>query len=265
MLGLGLDIPQTASRGGATFSPNSLGDLSYYFDANNTDGWTTAGGRVETVINRGIQRTIGFSQDEEDNRPSLVTSGGSNNKAYLSFDSSNNACLFTSDDGSTPKDAPLGKYYSVFAVSYLNTTSDGNYGISSMRKSGLNRWLFRQVLNSATVDQTQLANWDDTGLVTDGTADTNMGETWVINFGKVYDDGGTTKVEAFVNNATNGAQTISNDLVDTDCLLNIGKANTGGQYMNGFISEFGLYNKALSSPQQQRLMQYLSFKYGITI
>ena len=263
MLGLGLDIPQTASRGGATFSPSSLGDLSYYFDANNTTGWSVASGKIAIAKNRGLQRTFDFAQNNADNKPTLATSGGSNNRAYVHFDSSNSAWLFTSTDGETQSDVPLGDYYSVFSVSYLNTTTNGSYGTASMRKSGVNRWLFRQTLGGA--DQGIIVNWDGTGNTTDGTADTTMEETWVILFAKVFDDGGTAKVEMYVNNTTNGATTISNALADTNCLLNIGKGNVGGQYMNGYVSEFGVYNKALSSTQQERLTQYLSFKYAITI
>ena len=262
MLGLGIMLPQV-NKVSAGFSPNELGELFYYIDANNTTGWTISVNRVATAINRGLQSSYNFSQNSAGNQPTLVTSGGSNNKAYLNFDSSNSAVLFASDDGETQNDVPLGDYYTIFAVTRLDTTTNGNYGISSMRKTGLNRFMFRQVLGG--VDQLQLSNWDSSGLVTDGTADTTQAETWVITVGKVYDDGGTTKVEAFINNASNGSQTISNALADDNCILNIGKGNVGGQFYDGFISEFGLYNKALTTGQQQRLTKYLSFKYGISI
>lgn len=262
MLGLGIMLPEV-NKLSAGFSPHELGDLDYYFDANNTTGWSVSVGRVATVINRGLQDGFDFSQNSAGNRPTLVTSGGSNNKAYLNFDSSNSSCLFTSDDGETESDVPLGDYFTIFSVSYLNTTTNASYGTASMRKSGTNRWLFRQTLGAS--DQGIIVNWDSTGNTSDGTADTTMAETWVILVGKVYDDGGTDKVEMFVNNTTNGATTISNALSETDCLLNIGKANVGGQYMNGYVSEFGVYNKGLSTNQQERLTKYLSFKYGISI
>ena len=89
--------------------------------------------------------------------------------------------------------------------------------------------------------------------------DTIFGEDPASSFDDSY------IIEMYVNNTTNGATTISNALADTNCLLNIGKGNVGGQYMNGYVSEFGVYNKALSSTQQERLTQYLSFKYAITI
>ena len=264
MLGLGIDIPST-QKGITGFSPMEVGDLSYYFDANNTTGWSITAGRIALIKNRGLQTDYDFAQPTSLNSPTWSETGGSNNKAYVGFDSSNSASMFTSDDGGdTVSDVPLGDYYTIFAVSYLNTTtSPANYGLACMRKTGLNRWLFRQVLGGT--DQVQLSNWDASAIKTDGTADTTMAETWVIAIGKVYDDGGTDTVEAYVNNTTNTGQAIANALVDTVCALSIGKGNLAGQYMDGYISEFGVYNKALTTGQQERLTNYLSNKYAITI
>ena len=72
MLGLGIMLPQV-NKVSAGFSPNELGELFYYIDANNTTGWTVSVNRVATAINRGLQSSYNFSQNSAGNQPTLVT------------------------------------------------------------------------------------------------------------------------------------------------------------------------------------------------